>query len=305
MGMKNIFGAAIWSLAGMMCFSSAALAQTGQPRPSQGNTAHSPWKFYATDRATGDGGPAPKRSLTGTWAGPGSGAGPSQFAGGGDTAEGRPPLEPSLTPFGKQLMSQNKPLQKYSPAATNDPHVRYCDPFGFPQNMTNEIRGVSFAEIPNRVIILIQYMDMWREVWTDGRTLPTNVGLPGKDSLSPRFNGYSVGRWEDDYNFVVDTTGLDDRTWLTAAGYPHTTNAHVQERYTRTSQNDLTLTITIDDPKVYTKPFELGTRGFKWFPSQQVDEWLCVPSEVSEYLSTIGDPAGSDPEAAPAPRPGR
>ena len=295
---KSATGVLLLVVAALLVFSLTAAAQTAQSQTAQANQARSPWKFYPMDRPVGDGGPAPKRDLTGTWAGPGSAMVP-QFA-----SDDEPREKPSLTPLGQQLMSQNKPLRPYSPAATNDPHVRYCDPFGVPQNMTSEIRGLQFGSIPNRILILIQYMDVWREIWTDGRPLPTNVGGTGKDALNPRFNGYSVGHWEDDYTFVVDTTGLDDRTWVTAAGYPHSVNAHVQERYTRTSHNDLKLTIMVDDPKLYTKPFSLGTVHFRWVPNQQLDEWICPPSEVMEYLSTMGDPAGSDPSAdAPSRRP--
>jgi len=78
------------------------------------------------ERAIGDGGPAPKRDLTGTWAGPASGAA---------VPRGKTESPPPLTPLGKQSYERNKPLGKYSPGGTNDPHSRYCDPFGFPQNM--------------------------------------------------------------------------------------------------------------------------------------------------------------------------
>jgi len=295
---RGPFISVIVGLAALLVFPPAAPAQMAQSQRTQANQARSPWKFNPTDRPVGDGGPAPKRDLTGTWAGPGSGFVP-QFA-----SQDEAPEKPSLTPMGQQLMSQNKPLRPYSPAGTNDPHVRYCDPFGVPQNMTSEIRGLQIATMPNRIIAMIQYMDVWREIWTDGRPLPTNVGGTGKDALDPRYNGYSVGHWEDDYTFVVDTTGLDDRTWVTAAGYPHTVNARVQERYTRVSRNDLKVTITVDDPKLYTKPFSLGTTRFRWVPNQQLDEWICPPSEVIEYLTTMGDPAGSDPAAdAPGSRP--
>ena len=296
---NNRLSCAVLALAAVLACSAVVTGQTEQSQPKQGsqaqagNQAHSPWKFYPTDRAVGDGGPAPKRDLTGTWAGPGSGS---------VIPRGQPADKPSLTPLGQQLMTQNKPLQKFSPAGTNDPHVRYCDPFGFPQNMVNEIRGLSFTTMPNRIIVLLQYQDLWREIWTDGRALPKNVGASEPGSLDPRFNGYSVGHWEDDYTLVVDTTGLDDRSWISAAGYPHTINAHVQERYKRVDHNDLTLTITIDDPTIYTKPFSLGTESFRWIPNQQIDEWLCVPSEVMEYLQRMGDPAGSDPNAAPQRR---
>ena len=45
-----------------------------------------------------------------------------------------------------------------------------------------------------------------------------------------------MGHWDGDYTFVIDTTGVDDRTWLDEAGHPHTVDAHVQERYTRVDQ---------------------------------------------------------------------
>lgn len=288
--MRNSFMGAIVGLTAVLALPLVARTQNAQPQAKQGNEARSPWKFYPTDRAVGDGGPAPKRDLSGTWAGPGSGSG---IVNSGGRAE-----QPSLTPLGQQIMGQNKSLAKFSPAGTNDPHVRYCDPFGFPQNMTNEIRGMTITATSNRIFLLLQYMDVWREIWTDGRALPTGVGAPTPGALDPRYNGYSVGHWEDDNTLVVDTTGMDDATWVTAAGYPHTIEAHVQERFTRMDRNDLKVTLTMDDPTIYTKPFSLGTQNFRWIPNQQLDDFTCIPSQVQEYLNQMGDPAGSDPNAA-------
>jgi hypothetical protein len=291
------FAAVTLALAAGLVLSSPASAQTASAKSQQGTQARSPWKYYAADRAVGDGGPAPKRDLSGTWAGPRSGAGVPD----GPTDSDKP----SLTPLGQQLMSVNKPLGKFSPAGTNDPTVRSCDPFGVPRNAMDEIRALSFATMPGRIIMLIQFQDIWREIWMDGRKLPTTVGEPGKDALDPRYNGYSVGHWEDDSTLVIDTTGLDERTWITGGGLPHTMNAHIQERYTRVDHNDLKFNVTIDDPKVYTKAFSLGTRQYRWIPNQEMDEKLCVPSEVMEYLQTMGDPAGSDPNAAGEQNPNR
>jgi hypothetical protein len=290
--MKNRFTCAIFGLAAVLVCSSAVMAQTAQSKPQQAGGTRNPWKYYPADRALGDGGPAPKRDLSGTWAGPLSGAGVP-----GLKEEPAPPL----TPLGKQMFDLNKPIGKYSPAGTNDPTVRSCDPLGVPQNVLTEVRGLSFATMPNRIVVLLQFQDIWREIWMDGRALPTNVGGTGKDALDPRYNGYSVGHWEDDYTLVVDTTGLDERTWATKSGYPHSVDAHVQERYTRMDYNDLKLTVTLDDPKIYTKPFFIGTVYFRRVPNQQIDEKLCVPSEVLEYLKSMGDPAGSDPSAGRSP----
>jgi len=290
--MKNPLTYAIVGLAGMLACSAMLLAQTDLPKTQQASGVRSPWKYYPADRAVGDGGPAPKRDLSGTWAGPLSGAGVPVF---------REEPAPPMTPMGKQLFDANKPLGKYSPAGTNDPTVRYCDPLGVPQSDLSEIQGIAFATMPNRIVMLLEFQDTWREIWMDGRALPTNVGGTGKDSLDPRYNGYSVGHWEDDYTLVVDTTGLDERTWASKSGYPHTVDAHVQERITRMDHNDLKVTITLDDPKLYTKPFVIGTVYFRWVPNQEISERLCVPSEVLEYLKEMGDPAGSDPSAGQAP----
>jgi len=291
--MRSPLIGAIVGLAALLVFPWAAPAQTDQSQRTPGKEARSPWKYYPFDRAIGDGGPAPKRDLTGTWAGPSSGA---------DVPDGDPGEKPSPTPLGQRLMSQNKPLTPYGPAGSNDPYVRYCDPYGFPRNMKQHIRGVQFSNMPDRIIVAIQHASIWREIWLDGRALPTNVGGTGADALAPRYNGYSVGHWENDYTLVVDTTGLDERTWLTQAGYPHSVNAHVQERYTRVSRNDLQLTITVDDPELYTRPLSLGTANFRWIPNQQFDEWICPASEVLEYLELMGDPAGTFPSDAGSDR---
>jgi len=283
---------ALAGVAGVLLLAALAAGQN-QGQNAQTNAPRSPWKYYPADRAVGDGGPAPTRDLSGTWAGPASGANVAR-----SRVNPKNPPAPPLTPLGQQLFSRNKPLTTFSPAGTNDAHVRYCDPYGFPQNMTNEIRGMTIASSPSRTFILLQYMDLWREVSTDGRTLPAKVGGRGPDTLDPKYNGYSVGRWEDDYTFVVDTTGMMPNTWATDSGYPHSVDAHVQERFHRDSKNDLTLTITMDDPKLYTKAFYIGDVHFRWIPNQQLDDFNCIPSELQRYLQEMGDPAGSDPSAS-------
>jgi hypothetical protein len=263
---------------------------SGQTTQSQSKQARSPWVYYPLDTVAGEGGAAPKRDLSGTWAGPGS----------TDVIpRGAPAEKPSLTPLGQQIMGQHKPIGRYGPAGTNDPSARYCDPLGFPLNFIYQNRAMSVATMPNRVVFLLQFGGFWREVWTDGRPLPTKVGGDDRDSLDPTYMGYSVGRWEDDYNFVIDTTGLDERTWLLRDGTPHSVMAHVQERWTRVDHNTMKVAMTIDDPKMFTKPFSLGTYYYRSVPNQKINEWLCVPSETLKYLQEQGDPAGSYPNAEP------
>lgn len=306
--MRNAFTSAIACLAAVLILSSiaptAAKAQTAQPQqpnpPNPPNSQGSLWRYDGHNRIAGTGGPAPVHDLSGSWAGPRSGAG---------VPDSKAADVPSMTPLGQKLFSEHKTLQKFEPAGTNDPVVRTCDPLGFPRADNYSIMEMAFATMADRIVVLYPFQQQWREIWMDGRALPKNVGSPEtganirspeKGALGvwgktedPRYYGFSVGHWEADNVLVVDTTGLDENTWLNESGYPHSTDAHVQERFTRTDHNDLQLTLTIDDPKLYTKPFSLGTEYFKWVPNQILEERLCVPSEVIEYLKAVGDPAGS------------
>jgi hypothetical protein len=256
---------------------------------TQSNEPRSPWKYYPEDaRANkGDGGPAPRRDLTGTWAGESSGAGVERLV--------PPESPPPLTPLGKQLFERNRAeggRGGITIAESNDPHARYCDPFGFPRNMNDQIRSMTITTLPDRTFVLLKFMNIWREIWTDGRTLPSNFAR-GKDAHDPTYNGYSVGRWEDDSTFVVETTGLDPATWATESGYPHSVDARVTERFQRKSKNDLTLTMSMDDPKLYTRPVSLGVVHFRWIPSQTFFDFSCVPSSVQRYLKEMADPSAA------------
>jgi hypothetical protein len=259
----------------LMAFSTFAMAQIDSPGGTRLKLTNDP------------GGPPPRQELDGTWVGPVDRA---------TNAE-----TPQFTPLGQQRFKLNKPEVAFTVAGTNDPVVRNCDPQGFPRNMLFEMRGVPIGEmlqmtvasLPGRMLVLTEWQQVWRQIWTDGRALPTNVGGRQKDAPDPRYFGYSVGHWEADNIFVVDTVGLDDNTWLNRAGYPHTVETLVRERYVRSSHNDLQLTITAEDPKLYVKPFVLGTTKLKWLPDQSLDlnEQLCIPSQVLEYLRIVGDQA--------------
>jgi hypothetical protein len=148
------------------------------------------------------------------------------------------------------------------------------------------------------VVILYQFNKKWRAIWTDGRQLPRDPEVPGwalKDAPPPeaRWWGYSVGRWADDYTFVAESNGFDDRTWLDNAGRPHSDAMRVEETYRRVDADHLEKTITIDDPKYYTRPwvaldklpYRLQPPGF------DIPEQECVPSETAKYNEIFANPA--------------
>jgi hypothetical protein len=150
--------------------------------------------------------------------------------------------------------------------------------------------GMLFGSAPNRILIAYEQQRVWREIWMDGRQLPKQVDVKG--APDSRYYGFSVGHWEDDYNYVIDTTGFDERIWIDELGHPQSSMAHVQERYTRVDQYNMKLTATVDDPKYYTKPWTVISADFYWMKNQEFSEWFCIPSEGIEYRDSLSKPSG-------------
>ena len=74
--------------------------------------------------------------------------------------------------------------------------------------------------------------------------------------------GQSWARWEGD-TLVVETTGLNDRTWLDRAGNFHSDVLKVTERFTRTSSHTIAYEATLEDEKVYTRPWKISMPLYK------------------------------------------
>lgn len=73
-------------------------------------------------------------------------------------------------------------------------------------------------------------------------------------AVKPSWFGDSVAHWDGD-TLVVDTVGLDKRSWVDVFGTPHTDKLHVVERYRRTAPDGLNVTINVDDPGAFTTPW--------------------------------------------------
>ena len=252
--------------------------------PAAAQTWNSPGLSAAEFKAMPPGGPPPRRDLSGTWDAGGAGIG-----GSGQAAE-REKARAPFTPLGEEMVSRNKPgngPRSVPVAQINDPLSTIGDPTGFPRLLTFELRPVQIVQTPTQVLMLYMFEKRYRVIWTDGRELPKNP--------DPRWYGYSVGRWEDDQTFVVQTVGLDDRTWVDNSGNPHSTDLRVEERYQRVSENVLELTVIIDDPKIYTKPWMARSRlPLKRMPGN-VDLMEMIPSasEAQAYKQFISSQTDS------------
>ena len=242
------------------------IAQTGQQRSAAPGTAVAPvrdlsgvWSFLP-----GDPGLSPVGSLTGV------GRGPGQM--------------PPLTPWGQAKYDANKP--GYGPRMSpdnNDPALQ-CDPPGIPRLLF----GATFEIATMRDRTRMFFGSAWRTIWTDGRALPADP--------DPSWMGTSVGRWEGDHTFVVNSMGFDERTWLGQEGQPHSDEMRLEERWARVDRNTLTLNATIDDPKTYTMPYKTIQIVYKLRPpAYELMFSPCVWSEENAFLNRIRKPAAAPP----------
>jgi len=102
------------------------------------------------------------------------------------------------------------------------------------------------VQISGLVVILYEKSFAYRQIFTDGRPLPTDP--------QPSFYGYSSGKWEGD-TLVVQTVGLRDDAWADEEGTPITEAARVTEKFRRPNFGRLEIEVTVDDTKAYTAPW--------------------------------------------------
>jgi len=151
--------------------------------------------------------------------------------------------------------------------AIDDPHIR-CLPdsfiraYGLPHML-------KFVHKPDLLIVLNEMNAGYRQVFTDARPLP--------DTPSPAWQGYSSAKWSGD-TLVVDTIGLRDDTWIDWNGSVVTESAKVREEIRRPDFGHLEITVTVDDPKAYTKPWTVTLKQRIVVDAELIDE-VCLENE--------------------------
>jgi hypothetical protein len=97
-----------------------------------------------------------------------------------------------------------------------------------------------------------------------------------EDNPTATWMGLSRGRWDGE-TLVVDVTDFNDQTWFDRAGNFHSDALHVVERYTRVSPYHLMYEATIDDPKVFTRPWKIQMPLYRRNePGKQILEYKCT-----------------------------
>jgi hypothetical protein len=154
-------------------------------------------------------------------------------------------VEGGKLPYLPAALAKRK--ENFDKRATADPEASCYLP-GVPRliYMPYPFQILQFQDV---VTIIDEYEGITRSIFLTGKH-------PDSDVID-FFMGDSRGRWEGN-TLVVDVANLNDRTWFDRAGNFHSDELHVVERYTRTSPDHIQYEATIEDPKVFSRPWKMS-----------------------------------------------
>jgi hypothetical protein len=227
------------------------------------------------------GGPAPRAKdghpdLSGVWF-------PGLLGGEDLTAEADPAhrqFDPKVTP------EEKPPFQPWAAAkikAMTDVDYQLgrasvnCMPRGVPGMFLVNPYPVQLVQTPGKLVQLDELNNNWRVIPTDGRA--------HQKDPDPGFMGDGVGHWQGD-TLVIDVIAIDERTWNNFTGWFHSDQEHVIEHLGRPSLNYLVYQVTVEDPKVLTKPWTSAPR--QWTLGREaLQEYYCTNEKDVEAFKLL------------------
>ncbi len=148
---------------------------------------------------------------------------------------------------------------------TRDPEIKCYMP-GIPRAT---YQGFPFEIVQSTGTVIMAY-----EFTSASRVIRMNTK---EESPAPAWMGWNVGSWDGD-TLVVDVTDQMPDTWFDRAGNFHSDALHVTERFTYVDRNTIDYTATIDDPKTFTRPWQVQMLLYRRLEKNaQMMEFKCVP----------------------------
>jgi len=153
-------------------------------------------------------------------------------------------VEGNELPYKPEAAAKKK--SNYDNRATMDPESKCYLP-GVPR-VTYTPFPFQIVQTPSQVTMLYEYAHAVRNIF---------MNAPHIEGQLYWWMGDSRGRWEGD-TLVVDVTDFNDETWFDRAGNFHSDALHVVERYTLADPDHINYEATIEDAKVFTRPWKMS-----------------------------------------------
>lgn len=157
-----------------------------------------------------------------------------------------------------------KKQENFDARATADPESKCYMP-GVPR-ISYMPYPFQIFQTPQHMAITYEYIHVVRRIYMNSPHPPGPIEW---------FMGDSRGRWEGD-TLVVDVVHFTDRTWFDRAGNFHSNALHVVERYTPISANHINYEATVEDPRVFTRPWKISLPLYRRMePNLRILEYEC------------------------------
>ena len=206
-------------------------------------------------------------------------------------ADGKPDLSGVWMPPYVPDMTQDRPNQrgqadlpytawglanwKEYDAASGD-YTGSCFPFGL-QRSVNAPYPFQIMQDERQIALLFE-INTWHHV------IPFAREFPKQAADNPTWYGYSIGRWEGD-TLVVESRGFNGYTRLDTIGHPHSDALHLTQTFRRVDRRSMAYTVTVNDPKTYTKPWT-NERTFRLMDTPLM-EYSCEENNRSLWQGRI------------------
>jgi len=164
--------------------------------------------------------------------------------------------------------------KSYDPVNDGD-YAGSCLPFGMSRNI-NSPHGLQIVQNPDAVALLFEQNTWFHWVPTAGQKWPADI--------PPSWNGTSTGHWDGD-TLVVETSGFNGYTRLDTAGHPHSKQLKLTNTFRRIDARTIEHTVTVHDPKAYTRDW-MNVRVWKLKPASDVVlEYSCEENNLNNLFN--------------------
>lgn len=197
---------------------------------------------------------------------------------------GRGVVEGGEIPY--QPWAAAKKAENFANRRTADP-LASCFLPGVPRIMYLN-HPMQIFQTRDHVAIIFEWSQVYRLIYTNGRSRREGIDF---------WMGDSRGRWEGD-TLVVDVTSHNDKTWLDAAGNFHSEAMRLEERFTLVDANTLRYEVTIEDPKVFTRPWKISMPLYRHADMDRLLEYQCQAEAEEASGAFERDPRTWYPEPA-------
>ena len=188
---------------------------------------------------------------------------------------------PNLKPWAREAMkreNENVLAGKIAFTARSS-----CRPAGVPGFMMFIIEPIFFVQSPDKVLMIHSGNEEVRRIYLD---------VPHSANPKPSWYGESVGHYEGD-TLVIDTIGMNDKTFIDNYRTPHTEKLHVVERWKMIDDGKmLEVDIKVDDPDTFNAPWSAIQRYRRAQP-RQLGEEACAENNAHlfDYRIPVADKA--------------